>query len=382
MVVVPPTVVTEILFKPAVPAGVFAVTMVPVLVKTVADVPPTFTLVAPVKLVPVIVIVVPPAIGPYLGDKVAIVGSATYVNAAVLVATPPAVVTTTSFAPAVPAGVFAVIEVAVATTLVAATPPTVTVEPVKLVPAIVIDVPAVSGPDVGDTLAMVGRATYVNALALVAVPPMVVTATLCAPAVPAGVVAVMTVAVLVKIVAATLPTFTLVAPVKLVPVIVIVVPPATGPEIGATVVMVGSATYVNAAVLVATPPAVVTTTSFAPTALAGVSAVMEVELTTRTLLAATPPTFTVVAPSTKLVPAIVIDVPAVSGPDGGDTLVMVGSATYVNALALVAVPPIVVTSTLCAPAVPLGVVAVMVVVELVKTVAAALPTFTLVALVK
>ena len=80
-------------------------------------------------------------------------------NAPVFVATPPVVVTTTSFTPAVPAGVFAVIEVAVTTTLVAATPPTFTVAPVKLVPAMVIDVPAVSGPDVGDTLAMVGSAT-------------------------------------------------------------------------------------------------------------------------------------------------------------------------------------------------------------------------------
>ena len=69
------------------------------------------------------------------------------------------VVTATLCAPAVPAGVFAVIEVAVATTLVAATPPIFTVAPIKLVPAIVIDVPAVSGPDVGETLAMVGSAT-------------------------------------------------------------------------------------------------------------------------------------------------------------------------------------------------------------------------------
>ena len=80
-------------------------------------------------------------------------------NAAVLVAVPPAVVTTTSLAPTAPAGVTAVIEVAVATTLVAATPPTFTVAPVKLVPVMVMDVPAVSGPDVGDTLAMVGSAT-------------------------------------------------------------------------------------------------------------------------------------------------------------------------------------------------------------------------------
>jgi hypothetical protein len=127
------------------------------------------------------------------------------------------------------------------TTLVAAIPPTFTVAPViKFVPAIVIDVPAVSGPDVGDTLAIVGSATYVNALALVAVPPMVVTATLCAPAVPAGVFAVIEVAVATTLVAAVPPIFTD-APIKLVPVIVIEVPPAIGPEIGETAVIVGSA---------------------------------------------------------------------------------------------------------------------------------------------
>ena len=303
-----------------------------------------------------------------------------------MVTTPPAVVTTTSLAPTVPAGVFAVIEVAVATTLVAATPPTFTVAPVKLVPAMVIAVPAVSGPDVGDTLAIVGRATYVNALALVAVPPTVVTATLCAPAVPAGVVAVMTVAVLVKIVAATPPTFTLVAPVKFVPVIVMVVPPATGPEIGVTVVMVGSATYVNAAVLVAVPPTVVTATSFAPTAPAGVTAVMEVELTTTTLVAATPPTFTV-APARKLVPVRVMVLPAASGPALGVTDVSVGAAAYVNALVLVTVPPRVCTKTLATifvePVIPVGVLAVIEVGLTTTTLVAATPfTFTLVAPVK
>jgi hypothetical protein len=94
-----------------------------------------------------------------MGVTVAMVGSATYVNAPGFVATPPVVVTTTSFAPAVPAGVFAVIEVAVATTLVAATPPTFTVAPVKLVPVIVNELPAASGPDIGETFAMVGSAT-------------------------------------------------------------------------------------------------------------------------------------------------------------------------------------------------------------------------------
>ncbi len=74
---------------------------------------------------------------------------------------PPAVVTTIGFAPAVPVGVTAVIEVALTTTtLVAATPPTVTsVAPVKFVPVIVIAVPAANGPDDGLTLAMVGAAT-------------------------------------------------------------------------------------------------------------------------------------------------------------------------------------------------------------------------------
>ena len=59
---------------------------------------------------------------------------------------PPGVVTSTDFDPAVPAGMVAVIEVALATvTLVAATPPMLTaVAPVKSVPVMVIAVP----PDV------------------------------------------------------------------------------------------------------------------------------------------------------------------------------------------------------------------------------------------
>ncbi len=81
-------------------------------------------------------------------------------NALALVAVPPAVVTVTVFAPAVPAGVFAVIDVTVeTTTLVAAMPLTVTlVAPVKLVPEIVIDVPPLVGPEFGLTDEMVGTA--------------------------------------------------------------------------------------------------------------------------------------------------------------------------------------------------------------------------------
>ena len=167
-------------------------------------------------------------------------------NAFALVAVPPAVVTATAFAPAVPDGVTAVTEVALTTTkLVAATPPTVTLlAPVKFVPVMVIAVPPLIAPEVGETLAMVGASTtYVNAFALVAVPPSVVTATLCAPAAPAGVTAVIEVALTTTtLVAAAPPTVTLVAPVKFVPVIVIAVPPLIEPEIGLTLVMVGAGT--------------------------------------------------------------------------------------------------------------------------------------------
>jgi len=74
---------------------------------------------------------------------------------------PPTVVTTTSFAPAVPTGVAAVNDVPapLTTTLVAAAPPTVTEAPLKFVPVMVIAVPAVNGPDDGLTLAIVGAAT-------------------------------------------------------------------------------------------------------------------------------------------------------------------------------------------------------------------------------
>jgi hypothetical protein len=56
------------------------------------------------------------------------------------------------------------------------------------------------------------------------------------------------------------PKLTTVAPVKLVPVIVTVVPPAVGPEFGATEVTVGAATKVNwSATPVADVPATVVT---------------------------------------------------------------------------------------------------------------------------
>ena len=73
---------------------------------------------------------------------------------------PLGVVTSTLAVPAVPAGVVAVIEVALTTvTPVAAVPPMVTaVAPVKSVPVIVTDCPPASGPDDGLMAVNVGAA--------------------------------------------------------------------------------------------------------------------------------------------------------------------------------------------------------------------------------
>ena len=73
---------------------------------------------------------------------------------------PPAVVSTTSLAPAVPAGVTAVTEFEFTiVTEVAATPPTVTaVVPIKLAPVMVMVVPPVVVPVLGDTEEIIGAA--------------------------------------------------------------------------------------------------------------------------------------------------------------------------------------------------------------------------------
>ena len=169
--------------------------------------------------------------------------------------------------------------------------------------------------------------TYVNAFVAVALPPGVVTATLFAPTVPAGVTAVTLVdETTTTLVAATPPTVTLVAPVKFVPVIVIAVPPAVEPVAGETEETVGGKKYVNPGITLALPPGVVTATLFSPTVPAGVTAVTLVEETTTTLVAATPPTVTLVVP-VRFVPVIVIAVPPRVEPEVGATDVIVGAGT-------------------------------------------------------
>ena len=73
------------------------------------------------------------------------------------------------------------------------------------------------------------------------------------------------------------------------------------------------------------PPGVVTSTKAGPALLAGVIAVMVVELTTVTLVAATLLIPTAVAP-VKLVPVMVMAVPPDVEPVVGEILVTVGAA--------------------------------------------------------
>jgi hypothetical protein len=206
-----------------------------------------------------------------------------------------------------------------------------------------------------------------------------VTVTVPAPALPAGVVAVIVVLFTTTTFVAATPANVTVAPVaKFVPVIVTDVPPAVDPLFGLTLLTAGGARYVNPlAKLPLNPLGLVTVTAAAPATPAGVVAVIVVLLVTTTFVAAVPPNVTV-APVAKFVPVIVTAVPPAVVPLFGLTLVTVGGATNVNALArLPLCPPGLVTVTVTAPAVPAGAVAVIVVpFTTVTPVAAALPNVT------
>ena len=127
-------------------------------------------------------------------------------------------------------------------TFVAAVLPKVTVAPVtKFVPVIVTAVPPAVDPVVGATPVTVGGTTKVNALVRLPLCPLAVTVTATAPALPAGVVAVMVVLfTTTTFVAAVDPNLTVAPAAKFVPVIVTAVPPAAKPLFGATLLTVGA----------------------------------------------------------------------------------------------------------------------------------------------
>ncbi|CAB4897848.1 unannotated protein [freshwater metagenome] len=246
LVDVPPGVVTVTVAAPATPAGAVAVTDVADTTTTFAAAfAPNFTPVAPVRFEPVIVTTVPPATGPLVGLNAVTVGAATYVNETAFADVPPAVVAVTVAAPATPAGVVALIDVAdTNVTAVPAFAPnfTVVAPDTNPLPVIVTTVPAVTGPLVGLNNVTVGTARYVNETAFVEVPLVVVAVTVTAPAVPAGVVALIDVAeVKTMLVPTFAPNFTVVPPdTNPVPVIVTTVPPASGPLLAVTAVTVGA----------------------------------------------------------------------------------------------------------------------------------------------
>src|SRR6266478_4628008 len=140
LVAVPPGVVTEIVPLLA-PAGTVAVIWVAELTVKLALVPLNATVVAPVRVVPVIVTEVPAE--PLVGLNPVTVGAGRVtVKLAVLVAVPPGVVT--EIVPLLaPAGTVAVIWVAELTVKLALVPLNATVvAPVRVVPVIVTEVPA------------------------------------------------------------------------------------------------------------------------------------------------------------------------------------------------------------------------------------------------
>src|SRR6266480_2841072 len=368
LLAVPSEVVT--LIGPLVaPAGTVAVIAVAEPTVKLALVPLNSTALAPVKLVPLMVTLVPT--GPLPGVKLVIVGGLITVKLAALLAVPPGVVTL--IGPLVaPAGTVAVIAVAEFTVKLALVPLNSTAEaPLKLVPLIVTLVP--TGPLLGVKLVIVGGLITVKLLALLAVPSGVVT--LIGPLVaPAGTVVVIAVAELTVKLALVPLNSTAVAPVKLVPLMVTLVP--TGPLLGVKLEIVGGLMTVKLAALLAVPSEVVTLIGplVAPAGTVAVIAVAEPTVK----LALTLLNSTAVAPL-KLVPLIVTLVP--TGPLPGVKLVIVGGLITVKLPALLAVPSEVVT--LIGPLeTPAGTVAVIAVAELTVKLALTLLNSTAVAPLK
>jgi hypothetical protein len=292
---VPPGVVK--LTAPVAPVPTMAIMEVEdTTVKDVTGVPPNVMAKVLLKLVPVMVINAPAAA--VVGAKAVIVGAGIKVNP-VSDAVPPGVVKLT--APVAPVPTMATMDVEETTvnelTLV---PPNVMADVLlKLVPVIVIKVPAAAVP--GAKAVIVGAGIKVNP-ASDAVPPGVVKLT--APVAPVPTTATMEVEeTTVNDATGVPPKVIAEVPLKLVPVIVIIVPaPAL---VGAKEVMVGAGMNVNPA-SDAVPPGVVKLT--APVAPIPTIATIEVEETTVKELTAVPPNVKAVVPS-KLVPVILINAP-------------------------------------------------------------------------
>jgi hypothetical protein len=210
---------------------------------------------------------VPPLVVPKLGLMEVIVGRM-YVKPLTLVTEVPLeLVMTTSTLPAAWGGVVAEINVSLADTFVAATPPTVTVVPCpKPEPETLRDVPPPVVPELGLMEVIVGK-TYVNPFVLVPLAPLgFITTTSTLPAAWGGVVAKIDVSLPDTFIAATPPNVTVAPGAKPEPDMFTFVPPTVVPEPGKTDVIVGGM-YVNPFTVVAADPSgFVTTTLTLPAA--------------------------------------------------------------------------------------------------------------------
>jgi hypothetical protein len=176
-------------------------------------------------------------------------GTATYVKWSAALATdvPPSVVTRTSIVSAlVPAGTIARMDVVPLTvTSVTDVVPNITSTTwMKPLPVMTTGVPPAVGPAAGLTLVTDGSGAYVNwsAMEVADVPPGVVTRMSTMPVPGAAVATIVVELVTEKVVAAVAPKVTAVAPLKLVPWMVTIVPPVSGPDIGRIPETVGAAT--------------------------------------------------------------------------------------------------------------------------------------------
>ena len=114
--------------------------------------------------------------------------------------------------------------------------------PVNPEPVMVTVVPPAVGPVDGDSEVTAGATVYVYFLLAVFVPYGVSTYTYTDPDECAAAIAVIWLSLFtVKLVAATVPKITLVAPENLAPMIVTVTPPPSGPEFGVMLAMAGAA---------------------------------------------------------------------------------------------------------------------------------------------
>jgi hypothetical protein len=234
------------------------------------------------------------------------------------------------------AGAIAVTELSLTNVYdVAAVLPNITlVTPVKPLPEIVTEVPPAVVPDVGEMPVTVGvdEVVYVNTPVPVTDPPGAVITTLADPAVPAGVIAVISVSLTtVTLLAAVPPIVTEVAPVKPLPVMVTEVSPAVVPDVGEMLVNTGAGAvklYWSAEEVVDVPTDVVTVMSTVAAASAGLIAEIELSLTNVYDVACVSPKVTASTPVNPL-PEIVTEVPPAVVPDVGEMPVTVGGGAAV-----------------------------------------------------